>query len=101
MSGNTAAPDREQLAGLVFELASQLHVERVQRLALQAALEKSGLIDAATLQALASDPALQRHSREALEESIAKLMRVLTENADPRRPLRDDEGTDKTEGARS
>lgn len=101
MTGDKAVPDRSQLAGLVFELASQLHIERALRLALQAALEKAGFVDSASLQALASDPALQRRSREALEESIAKLIRVLTENADPRRPLRDDEGSNKTEGAKS
>jgi len=81
VSSDRAAPDREQLTGLVFELASQLHVERAQRLALQAALEKSGLIDAATLLALESDPELQRRNREMLEEFIAKLLRALTEGA--------------------
>lgn len=101
MNGGSPVPTRSQLAGLVFELASQLHVERAHRLALQAALEKAGFVDSASLQALASDPALQRHSHETLEESIAKLMRVLMENADPRRPLRDDEGGNKTGGARS
>lgn len=101
MNGDTAAPDCERLTGLVFELASQLHVERVQRVALQAALEKSGLIDAATLRSLASDPALQRRSREMLEESIAELLRVLSESADPRRPLRGIEADRKTKGAPS
>jgi len=100
VSSDRATPDREQLTGLVFELASQLHVERAQRLALQALLEKSGVIDAATLQAMASDPALQRRNREALEESVAKLLRVLTESADPRRPLRDVDGSNKSKGAK-
>ena len=39
-------------------------------------------------QSLASDSALQRRNREMLEESIAELLRVLSESADPRRPLR-------------
>ena len=101
MSGDTAAPDCERLAGLVFELASQLHVERAQRVVLQAALEQAGLIDAATLQSLASDPALQRRSRQMLEESIAELLRVLSEGADPRRPLRGIEENKKAKGAKS
>ena len=101
MNGDTAAPDCERLTGLVFELASQLHVERAQRVALQVALEKAGLIDAATLQSLASDAALQRRNREMLEESIAELLRVLSESADPRRPLRDIAENKKTKGAKS
>lgn len=101
MSGDTAAPDCERLTGLVFELASQLHVERAQRVALQVALEKAGMIDAATLQSLASDSALQRRNREMLEESIAELLRVLSESADPRRPLREIAKDKRTKGAKS
>jgi hypothetical protein len=89
MSSAAAAPDREQLTGLVFELASQLHAERAQRIALQVALERSGLVDAAALQALASDPDVQRRNHDLLEESIAKLLRVLAEAPDPRRPLQE------------
>jgi hypothetical protein len=86
VTANDAAPDRQQLAGLVFELASQLHVERAQRVALQVALERAGVVDAATLLALACDPELRRRDREMLEQSIAKLFRVLTEEADPNQP---------------
>jgi hypothetical protein len=35
---------------------------------------------------LAGDPELRRRDREMLEESIAKLLRVLTEEADPNQP---------------
>jgi hypothetical protein len=101
MSGHGSAPDRQQLAGLVFELASQLHVERAQRVALQVALERAGLVDSATLLALAADPELRRRDRELLEESIAKLLRVLTEEADPTRPLRDAPGKNKIKGGES
>ena len=93
MSGLGTAPDRQQLAGLVFELASQLHVERAQRIALQVALERAGVVDAAALQAVAADPDLRRRDREMLEESIAKLLGVLTEEADPSQP--------KSKGAKS
>jgi hypothetical protein len=98
MKGTVTAPDREQLTGLLFELASQLHVERAQRIALQAALEKAGVVDATTLQALAQDPEVQRRTHELLEESIAKLLRVLAEDTDARRPLRDIGGSRKPEG---
>lgn len=89
MSGTAPAPDREQLTGLVFELASQLHVERAHRIALQAALEKAGIVDAATLRALALDPGVQRLNHDLLEESLAKLLRVLAEDSDARRPLQE------------
>jgi len=101
MNRSTEAPDRRQLAGLVFELASQLHVERAQRVALQTALERAGVLDAAALAAVAADAAAQRLSRQMLEQSVARLLRVLTEDIDPRRPLRDAPGTRKTRGARS
>lgn len=101
MTGHGAAPDRQQLAGLVFELASQLHVERAQRVALQVALERAGVVDAATILALACDPELRRRDREMLEESIAKLLRVLTEEADPTRPLRDAQEEKKSRGAKT
>jgi hypothetical protein len=101
VSGRDAAPDRQQLAGLVFELASQLHVERAQRVALEVALQRAGLVDAATLQALTDDPELRRRDREMLEESIARLLRVLTEEADPSRPLREIAEGKKTGGAES
>ncbi|MEX2149749.1 MAG: hypothetical protein WD793_06015 [Steroidobacteraceae bacterium] len=98
MSDAPTAPDLQQLTGLVFELASQLHVERAQRVALQAALEKAGVLDAATLQALVLDPDVQRRNHDLLEESIAKLLQVLAEDTDIRRPLRVTDGIRKPEG---
>lgn len=82
------APDTERLAGLVFELASQLHIERARRMALEAALVRGGIVAQATLDATADDAEFVRRSREALDESMAGLMRVLTEGPDPRTPLR-------------
>ncbi|HEY7739498.1 MAG TPA: hypothetical protein VIB01_02670 [Steroidobacteraceae bacterium] len=100
MNRPESAPDRRQLAGLVFELASQLHVERAQRIALQSALERSGALDAARLEALADDPDHRRLSRALLEESIARLLRVLAEDRDPRRPLRGTPGRKLSKGAK-
>ncbi|MEO8751138.1 MAG: hypothetical protein ABI624_00510 [Casimicrobiaceae bacterium] len=80
--------DSERLSRLVFELFSQLHGERLQRLALQTALERAGMLDVLTLQALARDPALRAESQRCAEESVAALLRVLIENEDERTPLR-------------
>lgn len=101
MTRPTEAPDRRQLAGLVFELASQLHVERAQRAALQAALERAGVLEPAALETVAAEAATQRQSRRMLEESIARLLRVLTEDVDPRRPLRAAQGRKHLKGAKS
>jgi hypothetical protein len=82
------APTLEQLTGLVFELASQLHVERVQRITLEAALENAGLLDAARLSAPAVRAAARARAAPALERAMAGVMRVLTEDAGPKTPLR-------------
>jgi hypothetical protein len=81
--------DVDRLAGLVFELASQLHAERSHRLALERALERAGVIAPAALEAAAAEPALRDRARAEVEASVARLMRVVTESADPRAPLRD------------
>lgn len=80
--------DTERLAGLIYELASQLHVERTQRIALELALERAGVIDEQKVATLAGDPALRERSTVALDRSMAKLMRIITESADSRSPLR-------------
>ena len=80
--------DTERLAGLIFELSSQLHAERMHRIALETALVQAGIIEPATLESLASDPAIRELGRREVNESVAKLMRVLTERDDARTPLR-------------
>jgi hypothetical protein len=84
--------DVDRLAGLVFELASQLHAERVHRLALERALAGAGVLPEGALRDAAADPALRERGRREVEESVARLMRVLTESADPRAPLRGSKG---------
>jgi hypothetical protein len=84
--------DDERLAGLVFELASQLHAERLHRLALEQALARAGVLAAGAIEQAAADPALRARGRQEVEESVARLMRVLTENADRRAPLRRPQG---------
>ncbi|RPH52770.1 MAG: hypothetical protein EHM84_04675 [Lysobacterales bacterium] len=86
-SESVVSPDPERLAGLVFELASQLHIERTQRIALEIALARSGALDLQRVEGLAGDAELRRRSAAELDQSMAKLMRVLKEHADQRRPL--------------
>jgi hypothetical protein len=88
MSSESVSPDPERLAGLVFELASQLQIERTHRIALEIALARSGALDVHGVERLAGDAELRRRSAAELDRSMAKLMRVLTEHADARRPLR-------------
>lgn len=84
--------DTQRLAGLLFELASQLQAERAHRLALEAALARAGVLPREAAAALADDPALRAESRQAADESVARLLRVLTEQPDARRPLRTVDG---------
>ena len=77
-----------KLAGLIFELASQLNVERAQRLALQATLEALGLITPDSIEATAGDARLRASSDAAADASIRALLRILSEAADERAPLR-------------
>lgn len=92
------APSLEQLSALVFELASQLHVERAQRIALQAALEEAGLLTPGALEAVGSSAAVRARSAAALDKAMNGMMRVLTEDDDPRRPLRRQGGSPRSTG---
>lgn len=83
-------PDTARLTGLLFELASQLHVERTRRLALEMALVRSGALAPGATDALAGDGDLLAGARAELETAMRKLMRVLGDSDDPRAPLRND-----------
>lgn len=96
---SVVSPDPERLTGLLFELASQLHIERAQRIALEVALERAGVLDAKATEALAGDAELRARSTAALDQSMAKLLRVLMQHADDRAPLRAaDAASSRSEG---
>jgi hypothetical protein len=88
MSAPFGVPDPERLAGLVFELASQLHVERARRIALEAVLREAGLVSDEKIEAAAADAATRAATAAALDKAMHGLMRVVTEGSDPRTPLR-------------
>jgi hypothetical protein len=92
VSENFGTPDPERLAGLVFELASQLHVERARRISLEAALVKAGLVTPAGIEAAGATPETRADMGAALDKAIGGLLGVLAENPNPRTPLRK-EGT--------
>jgi len=80
--------DNSKLAGLVFELASQLHMERARRLALEAALASRGMVTYAEIEAAGDVAAFREQVSAAADLSIRKLLRVLSDSADERVPLR-------------
>jgi hypothetical protein len=82
------ANDVDKLAGLVFELASQLHVERQQRMALEELLVRGGLVDRSQLAVLVSDASFGAVVGEELDRSQQRFLDVLIETDDARRPLR-------------
>ena len=78
----------DKLAGLVLELASQLHEERVRRLALESQLAEAGGVDVSKIEAMVNDPAFRDQSRAAADASIRRLLRILEEDGGPEGPLR-------------
>ena len=83
-----AAADLDRLAALVFELSAQLHVERHQRMALEAALIAKGTLEAGEIARLAEDQDFLTTARDAADQSLRKLMRILAEDGDRKTPLR-------------
>lgn len=79
----------DTLAALVFELAGQLHEERVRRLALESILADSG-IDVGRVETLAEDAAFRGRSRAAADASIRRLLTLLEGDGPPEGPLRDE-----------
>ena len=77
----------DTLAALVFELASQLHEERVRRLALEQVLEDGGA-DLSGIDALVDDEAFRDRSRAGADQSIRRLLRLLEGDGPPEAPLR-------------
>lgn len=78
----------DQVAAMVLELASQLHVERQRRMALEALLLRQGTLDPAALEAMASDEAFLGAARSELDGNLRRLLRIMTETGDPSGPLR-------------
>ena len=85
--------DNATLGALLFELASQLHVERTRRLALEAALQSAGVVTPAAIEKAAEQSQCRERAAMAADQSISKIMRVLSESKDERIPLRAESAT--------
>jgi hypothetical protein len=85
--------DNATLGALIFELASQLHVERTRRLALEAALAEAGVVVPAAIEKASEHPPFREQAAMAADQSIRKLLRALSESKDERIPLRAEAGT--------
>lgn len=82
------ASDVDQIAGLVFELAAQLHAERQRRLALEEALVRRALVTRRELHALTEDETFHDLVRAELARAQQALLDVLLESDDAHAPLR-------------
>jgi len=80
--------DNATLGALVFELASQLHIERTHRLALEAALASAGIVAPAMIDRVSAEASFREQAGQAADLSIRKLLRVLSDSKDDRAPLR-------------
>lgn len=78
----------DRAVGLVFELAAQLHIERQRRLAMENLLVAKNIVGAEELEALAGDQDFLATARGELDQSLRKLMRIVTETGDETGPLR-------------
>lgn len=78
----------DQLGALIFELASQIHVERQRRMALERLLLRSGMLTPGALDALADDKEVTEEGRAALDAALRRMLRIVTEIGDARGPLR-------------
>ncbi len=87
---DNVAPD--QIAALIFELASQLHVERQRRIAIETQLARAGLLDTGALDHAADDAEVCDKGRAELDQALRRLLRIVTETGDPRGPLRPEHG---------
>jgi hypothetical protein len=86
VSAAFGTPDPTRLAALVFELASQLHVERAHRTALEQALLAAGVITPELLGQ--AEVEARDATSQALDRSVRALIRVMAESDDARLPLR-------------
>ena len=84
----------DQLAGLLLEIAGQLHVERTRVLALEHALVAAGVLEPTAGDVAVGDPELRQRTADQLDHSLSALLRVLTEDDDARTPLRADNRRD-------
>lgn len=82
--------DNATLTALIFELASQLHIERTRRLALEATLASGGIVTPTQVQAASESASVREESGKTADLSIRKLLRVLSESPDERAPLRNE-----------
>ncbi len=73
------ALDCDQLTTLVFELASQLHVERTRRLALELALERAGVLGRETIAEVGQLAQLRDASLVAADHALGKLLQAVAE----------------------
>ena len=80
----------DKFGALLFELASQLHVERQRRIALETVLQRAGILAPGALDALAEEATVLEQGRASLDHALRRLMRIMTEAGDAQGPLRDE-----------
>ena len=81
-------PNLDRTVGLVFELASQLHVERQRRMALETLLLDKNIIKKNDMDTMTVNTDFMAISNQNLDQSLRQLMRVITEKGDETGPLR-------------
>lgn len=78
----------DQLAALVFELSSQLHVERQRRIVLEQELTRAALLPPDAIDRALGDADVMEKGRMELDLALRRLLRIVCERGDPRSPMR-------------
>ncbi len=71
------SPDNASLGAMLLELASQLHVERTRRIALEVLLDRAGLLAKNAFVGLGDDPEFAARTQCELHASMQSLMAIM------------------------
>lgn len=83
-------PQLDRAVGLVFQLASELHVTTQRLHALEALLTDAGLLEEGSLDAFQPDEAQDAALGQVRDAMMARLLRVVTEDGPATHPLRNE-----------
>ena len=83
-------PQLDRAMGLVFQLASELHVTTQRLHALEALLVDTGALEEGSLDSFQPTESQEAHLGQVRDAMMARLLRVVAEHGPSTHPLRDE-----------
>lgn len=80
--------DLDRVVGLVFQLASEVHVATQRSRALEAVLVRSGVLSPGEVDAFVPDDGQAEELAAVRDAAVHRLLRILTEDGPAEHPLR-------------